>query len=450
MKNAILQELSRLAERDEQTAHHRLTEAVRAARGPLRQQQPDGDYLVSFVALDHTERPALRTELLPGLEPSAWLDPVPGIAGAWCVELVVRRDIRTTYQFQDRILPFPGAEALDDPAVLQRYVRQRYRVSHADPMNPDRRPPAVIDPAALAEPTTPAPDGGAGEAVQPPIEKWDSLLELPDAPAFPWHRPIAQRGTVTRRRFDSARLGNSRDLTIWTPPGHHAAGPQLPVLLLLDGEAFADENVRAPWIFDALHAAGKVRPFIGVLVHNASETSRMTEYPCNPEFADVVVDDLLPELRARYRISSEAADVIVGGFSYSGLAANHLGLFRPDRIGGVLSLSASVWWGKRREGTGELVAASGRDDAPEWLTRNIPAAPKVVPAPRFWLDVGILEDASIPYADGASMLDSNRRFSDALQANGYRVVDYVEAPGGHDLLHWRVALADGLIALLGR
>jgi enterochelin esterase family protein len=53
-----------------------------------------------------------------------------------------------------------------------------------------------------------------------------------------------------------------------------------------------------------------------------------------------------------------------------------------------------------------------------------------------------------PFEGSAKMLGPNRQLRDVLRAKGYAVT-YREFPYGHDYLHWRDSLADGLISLLG-
>ena len=64
---------------------------------------------------------------------------------------------------------------------------------------------------------------------------------------------------------------------------------------------------------------------------------------------------------------------------------------------------------------------------------------------RFHLEAGLLEGR--PRPEGPSLLEANRHLRDVLQAKGY-AVEYREFNGGHSVLSWRDALADGLLSLL--
>ena len=73
-------------------------------------------------------------------------------------------------------------------------------------------------------------------------------------------------------------------------------------------------------------------------------------------------------------------------------------------------------------------------------------------AVRFYIDSGLYEPSpSERPADEIALDESNtagnRHFRDVLRAKGYDVI-YKETGGGHDQLHWRATLAEGLMALL--
>ena len=79
----------------------------------------------------------------------------------------------------------------------------------------------------------------------------------------------------------------------------------------------------------------------------------------------------------------------------------------------------------------------------------------VVPV-RFYYGAGLYDGpdgatAQLPYdeflADPSIAAGSARSFRDLLLARGYDVI-YREAGGGHDHLHWRATLAEGLMALI--
>jgi enterochelin esterase-like enzyme len=87
-------------------------------------------------------------------------------------------------------------------------------------------------------------------------------------------------------------------------------------------------------------------------------------------------------------------------------------------------------------------ARDANDPEPEWLARQFAQAPK---SDAFvYMKARSLEST---IALETTLLASNRHPRDVLQT-GYRV-KYVEIPGGHQPVHWRRGLADGLMAVLG-
>jgi enterochelin esterase family protein len=150
-----------------------------------------------------------------------------------------------------------------------------------------------------------------------------------------------------------------------------------------------------------------------------------------------LTDELLPWVRARYRVTADPARTVAGGSSFGGLAAAFAALERPGVFGSVLSQSGSYWWRP--------------DDDPEWewLTRRY-AAREPLPV-RFYQDVGLLEDGPGRRTEPPGhpgQLVANRHLRTVFQTKGYPV-RYAEFAGGHDHLCWRGTLADGLLALLG-
>jgi len=145
-------------------------------------------------------------------------------------------------------------------------------------------------------------------------------------------------------------------------------------------------------------------------------------------------------LRASYAISTNPADVIIGGFSAGGRAAAQIALFHPDVFGNVLSQS------------GAFREASGGDE-PNASARAFLEAPRK--PIRFYLEVGRYDN--VPAAGrrlyelvlDETNLMGNRHLRDVLLAKGYDVTDR-EVGGGHDFVHWRAMLADGLMTLLKR
>lgn len=413
-RSSTLGRIARLAADDPAQAQVELARALAEAQGPLVEPLPErpGDVLVTFVATGATEPPLVASQLFRGVEQQP-MQPVPGCRGAWWAETTAPADAATVYQFQRRPIAEAGADVVDDPRALGRYLEEVYELSDADPHNPHRCRPVT---ALMID----------GAAPAPPLEKWQSVVALPDAERFTWHDE-APAGRVETIAVASGILRNERTVTVWSPAAADDEAP-LPLVVLLDGECFL-HGMDAPRIFDNLVHRLRAPGFLAALVHNASPSSRVVEYPCHPGFPSFLADELLPRLRRRYP-RLDGRRVVIGGYSYGGLAACWSGYRRPDAFTDVLALSPSLWWGSPHE----------------WLTQQFAAAPRL--PLRFRLEVGTLEVGPLGLSDpSVTMLSVSQRLRDVLLERGYEV-GYRERPGGHDFVSWRHALAEGLPHLL--
>jgi enterochelin esterase family protein len=220
---------------------------------------------------------------------------------------------------------------------------------------------------------------------------------------------------------------------IYTPPGydpHEGAddggGKTYRLLVLFEGSGCLD-------LLDNLAAQKRMPSVIMVIPYFVNRNS---ECECSAPFADFIAKELVPWVREHYRVTADPAGTIVGGFSYSGLAAAFCAFRHPDVFGNVITMSGSYYWFPGAEKSDALLAGE-----PGWLTRQFVTAP-IPPRPtRFFLAVGKFEDY-YPW----SLLAENRRLRDVLRARGYPT-DYREFTGGHDPVSWRGSLVEGLIAL---
>ncbi|MEU6104596.1 enterochelin esterase [Streptomyces flaveolus] len=260
--------------------------------------------------------------------------------------------------------------------------------------------------------------------------RWDAgpvpYAELPAAPrAVDWEpRPATPRGTVTEHTVASTRLGGSRRVWLYEPPGAVREPERLPVLVLLDGEHW-QPRLGLSDLLDNLIADGRIPPVAAVLPEAVDEATRWAELSCNPGYVDFLTRELLPWAAGRLPLSDDPAHTVIAGQSLGGLTAAYAVAAAPHRFGNALVQSGSFWW------------PVGPDA--EWLTRAIAGTPRL--PVRFWLSFGEQEWVALPAA---------RRLRDTLMSLGYHDSSYREFNGGHDYLCWRTELADGLVELLGR
>jgi len=197
---------------------------------------------------------------------------------------------------------------------------------------------AVTMPASASSIPSPAPD--AAGAVGPCIEVF--LLE-------------------------SRVFGNRRTIRVLLPPGYGdpaSRALRYPVMYFNDGFAvFKPGAWNAPEIVGRLESEGRIRPLIvvgidnGATAENGSADQRTLEYvpyadaryeprvpaPRGNRYPEFLVEEVMPEIASRYRVSPRPKDTGVGGASYGALAALYAVVHRPGVFGRLLLESTPVF-----------------------------------------------------------------------------------------------------------
>jgi enterochelin esterase-like enzyme len=268
----------------------------------------------------------------------------------------------------------------------------------------------------------------AGVRTDPLNRRSECYVSLPRAPSERWieRRPGVAHGEILRHQLRSAALSGERSFEVYATPGFKPGDGITPVLFLFDGDE-ARALGKTPVILDNLFAEGRIPSMLAVFLLQPYER-RETDLSCSKATDLFLVDELLPWLRAEYKIRTAAQRTVAAGASLGGLAASHIALNHPEAIGRVLSQSGSFWWGKT-------------DAEPEWLTAEFRSKPKV--NAKFYLDVGLMETNG----GAISQLETNRRLRKVLRDKGYDVT-YREFNGTHAFPCWRAAFAEALLALL--
>ena len=332
----------------------------------------------------------------------------------WYASLKINRRVRTYYSFAPDIPSVPQSDA--GYSVVN-------AVSQRDPLNAKGWFESPEDPDVT-------------------IHHGVSRLEMPDAPAQPWadKRKDVPEGQVEKHSFTSALLKNTRDVSVYTPPGYSKTATPYGLLLVFDGDTYIN-IVPTPATLDNLLADKRLPPLVAVIIGNA-KGARSTELPCNPQFADFLSNELIPWVRRLYNVTSDPSQVTIGGSSYGGLAATYAAFRHPEVFGNVLSQSGSYWWTPPTDPT---KPNSFDPDSEHGYVADLFIHSPRLPI-RFYLDAGSMEvDRS---GQSSSILIPNRDLRNILIAKGYEV-HYQEFQGAHDYLSWRGTLADGLILLVG-
>jgi predicted alpha/beta superfamily hydrolase len=169
--------------------------------------------------------------------------------------------------------------------------------------------------------------------------------------AGPSQGPVLPHETFT---IDSAALGETRRINVYTPPSYaERGGERYPLLYMPDGGVGEDfPHVIAA--ADAAIRAGEMRPVVVVGVEN-TERRRDLSGPTEVEsdrkvaprvggsarFRAFLRDELMPSMRERVRGDGRTAIV---GESLAGLFVIETLFVAPDMFDAYAALSPSLWW----------------------------------------------------------------------------------------------------------
>ena len=173
--------------------------------------------------------------------------------------------------------------------------------------------------------------------------------------------PIPPHATFT---VASAALGEARVINVYTPPGYDsAAGVAYPVLYMPDG-GVAEDFPHIANTIDSLIGLDAIEPVIVVGIENterrrdltgptavASDSTIAPRVGGSAAFREFIRDELMPEIRTRYRTGGETTIV---GESLAGLFIVETFLLEPTLFHNYIALSPSLWWSDS-----ELVRTAG-------------------------------------------------------------------------------------------
>jgi enterochelin esterase-like enzyme len=240
-----------------------------------------------------------------------------------------------------------------------------------------------------------------------------------------------------------------RRIWIYIPANLTEGTRDLGLIQFNDGHVYLDKEgpVRAAWVLNSLHAAGEIRPTVGVFVTpgrplsvgaaaadwsepewDAAAEQRSIEYDSlRPDYGQFLLQELLPyvEQEANVQLTNDARRRVCCGASSGGIAAFTCAWHFPGQFARVLSH------------VGSFANIKGGHNYP-WLVRSTPR--KDI---RVFLQSGE-NDAATPFGD---LPLANKTMANALEYAGY---DYrfEFGTGGHTLAHGGALFADSIRWLL--
>ncbi|MDQ2659093.1 MAG: alpha/beta hydrolase-fold protein [Verrucomicrobiota bacterium] len=174
----------------------------------------------------------------------------------------------------------------------------------------------------------------------------DALAAVPATPLV-----IGETFTI-----DSKAVGETRRINVYLPPSYaEAPNERFPVLYMPDG-GMAEDFLHVAGLVQVSVGNGTMRPIVLLGIENTQRRRDLTGPTENPEdrkiapkvgeseaFRKFIREELMPEVKARYRTTNETAIV---GESLAGLFVIETFLLEPDLFDTYVAFDPSLWWNK--------------------------------------------------------------------------------------------------------
>ena len=158
------------------------------------------------------------------------------------------------------------------------------------------------------------------------------------------------RGTVTKYEWQSKIYNNFREYWIYVPVQYDSAKPAA-LMVFQDGHSYINEtgDFRVPIVYDNLIYEKKLPVTICLFVnpgHNSKDypenrfraSNRADEYDVlDDRYAMMLMDEIIPELKKKYNISSDPKMHGIGGLSSGAICAFTAAWEHPEYFHKVLS-----------------------------------------------------------------------------------------------------------------
>lgn len=158
--------------------------------------------------------------------------------------------------------------------------------------------------------------------------------------------------------IDSKILNETRRINVYLPPGYaEAPAGKFPVLYMPDG-GLAEDFLHVAGLVQVGVGNGTMRPFVLVGIENTQRRRDMTGPTENENdrkiaprvggsaaFRAFLRDELMPQVKARYRTTNETAIV---GESLAGLFVVETFLTEPELFDTYIAFDPSLWWNDQK------------------------------------------------------------------------------------------------------
>src|SRR4030095_2556850 len=183
--------------------------------------------------------------------------------------------------------------------------------------------------------------GGGGRFVS-------NRFTIPGDKPSVWENQNRPAGTLHYERFYSKLQQRTRRVVVYTPNGYDSGSRRYPVLVLTPGTPGDETDWTsgggfADVLFDNLIAEGRMEPMI-VVMHASDVDERAPQRRGDDnlrQFETILVDELVPVIKQRYRTNTNAASWAIAGLSLGGEFGIVAGLKHPELFRTIVSISGS-------------------------------------------------------------------------------------------------------------
>lgn len=241
-------------------------------------------------------------------------------------------------------------------------------------------------------------------------------------PPWAYHEPHVRRGRLESFVLRSEVYGQERPVAVYLPHEYRAE-KRYPVVLCHDGSDYRRFAGIVPVLDNLIHRH-ELKPLIVVFTDG---DQRNQEYGADPRQPAFLVDELLPQVAARFSISEAPEERGLMGASFGGVASLYCAWQRPGVFGRLLLQSGSFVFTD--------IGHHGR--SPLWdpvvdFVNAFREDPARVQA-RIFMSCGRFE----------SLIGYNRALVPLMRKAGLEL-RFRESPDGHNWICWRDRLRDGL------
>ncbi len=241
-------------------------------------------------------------------------------------------------------------------------------------------------------------------------------------PNWAFELPRIPQGRLVPLEIQSKALGDTRHLKVYLPPNFRDYR-RYRLMMVHDGDDYVRySSLKA--VLDNLIGRLEIPPMIVVL---SNPHDRLREYANDQRHAAHIVEEVLPEVEARFPVIRESSGRCLMGASFGGVASLSTAWRYPGTFDSLLLQSGSFAF----TDIGDHRRTAVFDPVVEFMNRfreNPGAAARMV-----YLSCGVYE----------SLIYENRSLAPFLRANGFKV-KFDEAYDGHNWENWRNRLRSGL------